>query len=101
MTDIVDEDLASAAGRRRASVATTTSTKSATAIATSRRSAFVASSAGCRWSGKARFGLAVLVYHLSVACSVHIDLRGGWSVNACSGGKASGTLPLERKPIYP
>ena len=62
MTDIVDEDLSSAAGRRRASVATTPATKSAAAaaVATSRRSAFVAS-AGCRRSGKARFGLAVLL----------------------------------------
>lgn len=65
ITDIVDEDLSSAA-RWRASEATTTSTETAAAaIATSRRPAFVAS-AGWRRSGKARFGLTVLKIRLSV-----------------------------------
>lgn len=80
MTDIVDEDLASAAGWRRASVATTTTTtatkSAAAAIAPSRRPAFVAS-AGCRRSGKARFGLAVLMYGLSVPYNVKKDSSGG------------------------
>lgn len=81
MTDIVDEDLASAAGWRRASVATTTTTTTksaaaAAAIAPSRRPAFVAS-AGCRRSGKARFGLAVLMYGLSVPYNVKKDSSGG------------------------
>lgn len=75
MTDIVDEDLASTTGCRRASIATTTSTKSAAAaIATSRRPGFVAS-AGCRRSGKARFGLAVLMHRLSVPCDVKKDSK--------------------------
>ena len=43
MTDIVDEDLTPAAGWRRDSVATTTTTTECAAIATSRRSTFIAS----------------------------------------------------------
>ena len=44
MTDIVDEDLTPAAGWRRDSVATTTTTTTeCAAIATSRRSTFIAS----------------------------------------------------------
>ena len=73
MTDIVDEDLASAAGWRRASVAPATSAKSAAAaIATSRRPALVASAG--RWSGKARFGLAVLMFRLSVPSKTKKEL---------------------------
>ena len=60
MTDIVDKDLSSATRWRSASVATTHSTISAASIATSRWPAFVAST-GRRRSGKARFGLAVLL----------------------------------------
>ena len=74
MTDIVDEDLASATGWRRAAVAT--AAKTAAAVATSRRPAFVAS-AGSRRSGKSRFGLAILIHRLSVTCNVMKDSRSG------------------------
>lgn len=70
MTDIVDEDLTSAAGWRRAPVATTA--KTTAGVTTSRRPTFVAS-AGCRGSGKPRFGLAILKHRLSVICNVVKD----------------------------
>ena len=101
MTDIVDKDLSPAAGRWRASVAATPSTISAASKATSRRSAFVAS-AGWGWSGKARFGLAVLLRLLLVLRDLMKPLKERLKHQCLERiGSAVGTLPLERKRVYP